>query len=829
MFHYSVKEGLPSSEVYKVLQDDFGYIWILTDKGISRYDGYEFSNYSSKDGMSDNVVFDAYKRENGEIWLLGHNKTISILSPNTPYFRKYEFNDTIVKYGELTPSRLCVDEEDNLYVNFIQCCDQLKIDSNGNVLEVPNRDCMNIGVKIRCPFQQADYSVVVEDSSAHDNGFYESMSFPFTGYYTSRSGKSPLGSAIVYKLPDEKVQLKLLDGSAIVLEKQQAVDKVGFVNANKFWISYRYDGIKYFDLQGNETNHYLPEKTVTNFFSDSEGNQWISTLNDGVYLIPSGEVQKYPIPHQKDNYIWDLDVTSQGDLLVCFLNGNVSLISGREVKRIVESKNRVPSNAVNMGENSGTYYLTDSDLYVLERNERINDQLTGNANSLLRLSDSTIGYCSYTGFMELGVGGRHKMTNAERKIYRSFLTDERIYLASYFGTFFSDRETYDFVPFMGYGKRVNDLSVIDDFLVLGTNGEGLLVFKHDTLVTSYDRSIIGGDFITRIYQENDSSVWVGSNTGLTNIVYKSSGTRYTLSTTNISEQMPSREVKELISHRDTLWIGTSDGLYYLDLITFRKRRDDIEHHLSINEISINDELFEDDLNELSYAQNRIVFAFSGISLDPTTELVYRYKLTGAEEEWNYTKERKAIYANLSPGDYEFIVQLRGEHLNWTREMVKVPLKIHPPFWKSTWFLLGITVSVILLIYLFFRFRILLYNRDLVRDILRHLSERLRKEEPVLIVREGNKDVKILSNAIYFVKSDGNYLEIYHENGKTTVRHKIGEFLDMIPDPLEYVRLRRSYIVRIDKVEQKGKKEVVVNGETIPVGKTYMDELEKISF
>ena len=39
--HYGINEGLPSSEVYDCFQDKEGYIWFATDRGISRYNGYE--------------------------------------------------------------------------------------------------------------------------------------------------------------------------------------------------------------------------------------------------------------------------------------------------------------------------------------------------------------------------------------------------------------------------------------------------------------------------------------------------------------------------------------------------------------------------------------------------------------------------------------------------------------------------------------------------------------------------------------------------------------------------------------------------------------------
>ncbi len=78
-----------------------------------------------------------------------------------------------------------------------------------------------------------------------------------------------------------------------------------------------------------------------------------------------------------------------------------------------------------------------------------------------------------------------------------------------------------------------------------------------------------------------------------------------------------------------------------------------------------------------------------------------------------------------------------------------------------------------------------------------------------------------------MKSDGNYIEIYHDDGKAVVRSKITAFLDIVPDPLEYVQIRRSYIVRIDRVEQKSKKEVIIDSQKIAVGSTYLTALDKI--
>jgi ligand-binding sensor domain-containing protein len=44
---YTNKEGLPNNSVMNVLQDKNGFIWLGTENGLSRFDGYEFLNFFS--------------------------------------------------------------------------------------------------------------------------------------------------------------------------------------------------------------------------------------------------------------------------------------------------------------------------------------------------------------------------------------------------------------------------------------------------------------------------------------------------------------------------------------------------------------------------------------------------------------------------------------------------------------------------------------------------------------------------------------------------------------------------------------------------------------
>jgi len=56
--NYTSNDGLPSNNVYEVIQDNDGFIWIGTDAGLSKFDGYRFENYTLNDGLGDNEVLD---------------------------------------------------------------------------------------------------------------------------------------------------------------------------------------------------------------------------------------------------------------------------------------------------------------------------------------------------------------------------------------------------------------------------------------------------------------------------------------------------------------------------------------------------------------------------------------------------------------------------------------------------------------------------------------------------------------------------------------------------------------------------------------------------
>ena len=72
-FEYvTVNDGLAHSDAVDVSQDQRGFIWIATNNGIDRYDGYELKNYlipnANINGLYNNRISDIHVSYDGTIW-----------------------------------------------------------------------------------------------------------------------------------------------------------------------------------------------------------------------------------------------------------------------------------------------------------------------------------------------------------------------------------------------------------------------------------------------------------------------------------------------------------------------------------------------------------------------------------------------------------------------------------------------------------------------------------------------------------------------------------------------------------------------------------------
>jgi ligand-binding sensor domain-containing protein len=71
--HYTKAQGLSSDNVWSLLEDRNGNIWIGTiGGGVNKYDGSSFINYTTSEGMSDNDVMSIMQDKKGNLWFGTH-------------------------------------------------------------------------------------------------------------------------------------------------------------------------------------------------------------------------------------------------------------------------------------------------------------------------------------------------------------------------------------------------------------------------------------------------------------------------------------------------------------------------------------------------------------------------------------------------------------------------------------------------------------------------------------------------------------------------------------------------------------------------------------
>ncbi len=66
---YSVADGLPHNEINKIVRDSRGFLWFCTADGLSRFDGYTFTNFGTEQGLPHADVLDLLETRKGEYWV----------------------------------------------------------------------------------------------------------------------------------------------------------------------------------------------------------------------------------------------------------------------------------------------------------------------------------------------------------------------------------------------------------------------------------------------------------------------------------------------------------------------------------------------------------------------------------------------------------------------------------------------------------------------------------------------------------------------------------------------------------------------------------------
>ncbi len=95
--HISSADGLSQNTANCILQDSYGFIWIGTEQGLNKYDGYRFTTYKhdpdNPNSLSNNRIWTIYEDQSGVLWIGTFGGGLNRFDRATEQFTRYDADD----------------------------------------------------------------------------------------------------------------------------------------------------------------------------------------------------------------------------------------------------------------------------------------------------------------------------------------------------------------------------------------------------------------------------------------------------------------------------------------------------------------------------------------------------------------------------------------------------------------------------------------------------------------------------------------------------------------------------------------------------------------
>ncbi|MBL7473394.1 LytR/AlgR family response regulator transcription factor [Robertkochia sediminum] len=91
----------------------------------------------------------------------------------------------------------------------------------------------------------------------------------------------------------------------------------------------------------------------------------------------------------------------------------------------------------------------------------------------------------------------------------------------------------------------------------------------------------------------------------------------------------------------------------------------------------------------------------------------------------------------------------------------------------------------------------------------------------IFVKKNQHYHRIAFDDIHYVKADNVYLEVHTKDKSYLVRSAMKDYIEKLPSH-QFFRAHKSYIVNLEHIQAINTRDIVINGETIPISKDFRD-------
>ena len=543
---YSPLEGLSGTTMHGFFQDSKGFLWIPTDNGLNRFDGYSFKVYKHNPGdtttLNSDAAYSVFEDSRGNLWV-GTNYGLNLYNYKFDNFRQIKF---YMKQSQFSLIVNSIVEDSNKMLWLITSHGLIRFDPITESYSFYNHRFRNDGVPYHSKYNQAvidekgnlwigteDYSVLIFD--------IQKESFLSIGQYTGLN----------YEFPDRTILTICQSSPKQILFGTQRAGIVCFDTAEKR-----------FQQSGYSTNRDNPlDGGIYSIVTDQKGTIWVGTEHNGLK-------QYDPVSNKLTdvNHLVNLTNIDKAKFF-CYSDQAGDLWFGIQYRGIYHKISSVKMfHAVG---NSGKATFDLSHFIV---------------KSILRDSKGNLWVGTDGGGLNVKWKGTDEFVVFNSESRGAVLTDKAIiclYEDSrgwiWIGTYLEGLFCYQ-----GNGKELINFKmpgsenwnnyifdVIEDAggnLWIGTNGGGLFYLDvGNKTITDNTNPVVGGTnqiikpFINSLHYDTDSTLWIGTYNGMfcwnkRNSKFKS----FTMEGGNIANDIIFSIVTDS-NHR--IWFATFAGLY----------------------------------------------------------------------------------------------------------------------------------------------------------------------------------------------------------------------------------------------------------------------------
>jgi hypothetical protein len=734
---YDMDEGMPSNTAYYIMKDADGYLWITTDKGVVKYDGYGFTTYTTRDGMSDNEVFEAYQDSKKRIWFSPLSGIPTVY--NNGKFISLEKIASVVEKEATGPCYRIIETPHGIYI-----------------------------LNRRAIYRYSNNQIFKFSSNRYQ---FTSLAYhpKSQNIYAIQSGKKKLvvidpnnkvDSLRITTIPGSNISKLLIKGDLLMYTSWRTFSIINL--QTKVSRSFDFDsellavnpsgndstvliGSADFVVEFNIVNNtweykFVDQPGVTCIYPGSDKSFWISSLNTGVSYFGNEKVEvltdKNVLPFKYVTLVRKI----VHRLLICYDKFRLCIYNliTKKVEYYFDESGNIPGR----GFASTIRIANNGDIYVSFRVLLIKVDNKGNVTRipLKQVSYDLIYtpkyyFCSHTDLIS-----RRQSTESITALSEDYeslpVNSRRLFLDSSAHTIFAYGSAGLFKINTDSFNRVRNYSNIaelkgnissmvklgNDFYAIGSTVSGVHFLKDNKIQTSISlEEGLSSNYVSCISMD-DHELWIGTDHGISVLNFDINNGKYDLKLLGKKDGIFSDEINDIFIENDTVYASSPSGLFI-----FHKRdiiRTPETPVLNIDYIKFGGTPVKPEDDYRSH-QNVVRVKYTGIAYNSMGNMVYRYKLAPVDDEWHYTSSREIEYPSLRPSFYTLTIQCKGNGEAWSAERI-IRFEILPAFWQRAdiKILIAALVITISLLIIRSRIRVLKKQSNIQQKLLRLENEKL---------------------------------------------------------------------------------------------------------